>query len=330
MRHGRVREHPLHVSLHQCRKVADRKRRDCDHRDDDRPEVRLLRERDAQHAQHQDERGHLGRARHERRHRCRRALVHVRRPLVERRGGCLVAEADEHHRQPDEQQHVVRTRSRADLREFELSGRAVNERGAEKQHSRADTADDQILEPGFEGADEVHVDRAEDVKRDREPLEPEEERHQVVRLDEEAHPRARGREQGVVLGDIVLTDPLGVGNEDGEDAGACHEDGGERAEPVPRDRVADLERGVPAAPVDDACEDTAGDEAGDGGESGERPPPGARDEHGEHEADRGRAEHRQLGRERQPVDVRGIDHGCVHCSYANTDPSLMAAMHQTV
>ena len=59
----------------------------------------------------------------------------------------------------------------ADLVEAELAGRAVDERRAEEQRRRADRADDQVLEPRLERPDQVDVDRAQDVERDREPLE---------------------------------------------------------------------------------------------------------------------------------------------------------------
>ena len=78
-------------------------------------------------------------------------------------------------------------------REAELAGRAVDERRAEEQDRRAEAADDEVLEPRLERADELDVDRAEDVEGDREPLEPEEERDQVVRRDEEGHARAGRR-----------------------------------------------------------------------------------------------------------------------------------------
>jgi hypothetical protein len=63
----------------------------------------------------------------------------------------------------------------------------------------------------------VRVHRAEDVEGDREPLEPEEERHQVRGGDEEDHASGRRREQGVVLADVVA--PLvAPGDEHGQDA----------------------------------------------------------------------------------------------------------------
>ena len=71
--------------------------------------------------------------------------------------------------------------------------RAVHERRAEEQRRRAERADDQVLQPGLERALAVVVDRAHDVERDREPLEREEQRHQVRRADEERHAGERTR-----------------------------------------------------------------------------------------------------------------------------------------
>ena len=74
-----------------------------------------------------------------------------------------------------------------DLREADRAGRPVDERRAEEQDRRAERAHDQVLQPGLQRRLAVRVHRAEDVERDREPLEPEEERHQVRGGDEEDH-----------------------------------------------------------------------------------------------------------------------------------------------
>ena len=104
-----------------------------------------------------------------------------------------------------------------DLVEAQLAGRAVDERRAEEQRRRADRADHEVLEPRLERADQVDVDRAQHVERDREPLEAEEERHQVRGLDEERHAGAGRREQDVVLGDVLLAHRLAVGDEHGDE-----------------------------------------------------------------------------------------------------------------
>ena len=106
----------------------------------DLPHVGLARERRHQHPQREHERHHLGRGRHERGHRRRRALVGVGRPHVERRGVGLEAEADDHHREAHEREHVVRVALRepgADAVELELAARAVGERRAVEQEGGA-------------------------------------------------------------------------------------------------------------------------------------------------------------------------------------------------
>src|SRR5207245_1753595 len=123
--------------------------------------------------------------------------------------------------------------------ERELARRAVDERRAEEQERRAEAADDQVLEPRLERAFELDVDRAEDVERDREPLEREEEGHQVVRADEERYARTGRGEEGVVLGDVLAAAAFGVGAADGEQACTGDDDLRERREPVAAEGVCD-------------------------------------------------------------------------------------------
>ena len=65
-------------------------------------------QRDVEEAQEHAERGGLRRDRHEGRDRRRRALVDVRRPLVERRDRGLEAEAGDAQRDAGQQQRVGR------------------------------------------------------------------------------------------------------------------------------------------------------------------------------------------------------------------------------
>jgi hypothetical protein len=111
-----------------------------------------------------------------------------------------------------------------------------------------------------------------------------------VRLEQEAHPRAGGGEQRVVLRDVFVAHPVRVGDEDGEDAAAADDDRAERTEPVARDRAADLEYRVHAPVVDDAREDAGRHEAGEREERAEAAPPRPRREDCDHEADGARAE----------------------------------------
>ena len=234
---------------------------------------------------------------------------------MKRRRGGLEAEAGDDHREPGEQEHVAGqslARDRGgDPLERELPCRAVDEREAEEQHRRAEAADDEVLQARLERADEVDVDRAHDVEADREPLEREEERHQVVRGDEEGHPGAGGREQRVVLGVVAVPARLAVRDADGEEARAGEDQLGERGEPVAADRVGDDSVAVGRVGVEDRRRDEGAGEAERAEEGRERLPGPGRHEHGDEEREARDAEERELRREREPVDVRLRDHGPV-------------------
>ena len=202
-------------------------------------------------------------------------------------------------------------------READLAGGAVDERRAEEQDRGAECAHDQVLQPGLERGLAVGVHRTEDVERDREPLEPEEERHQVRRRDEEDHARPGRGEQRVVLADVVAP-PVAPGDEDGQHAGARDDQRRERTEPVTGERLGDQRQPVGGLVEDDRGEDARGDEAGEDDEGAEDAahPPGH-----EHAAEQGHArgtEQRQRRRQREPVDLRGRDHGVASvCSRAD-------------
>ena len=100
---------------------------------------------------------------------------------------------------------------RGDAAERDLPRRAVHERRAEEQRGGAERADDEVLEPRLERALEVVVDRAHDVERDREPLEREEERHEVRGADEERHAARRREEEREELRHVVVAAASRVG-----------------------------------------------------------------------------------------------------------------------
>ena len=153
----------------------------------------------------------------------------------------------------------------------------------------------------------MRIERAEDVEGDREPLESEEERHQVARRDEERHARAGGGQQRVVLA-CVVAPVLAPRDEHRQRAGAGDDDRGERAQPVARERLGDQCPALGALVEDDRSEDARGDEAGERGEGCEAAAYPPRHEHAAEERDTGRAEQRQSRREREPVDLWSRDH----------------------
>ena len=79
------------------------------------------------------------------------------------------------------------------------AGGAVDERQPVDERRRADRADHQVLEPRLERLLAAGLRRAQDVQRDRQQLDPEEHRDQVLRGDEHRHPEDAEQEQRVVL-----------------------------------------------------------------------------------------------------------------------------------
>ena len=175
----------------QCADVAD-DHRDQRNRNPDRlPSVDGRAHGNVKEADDRAEGGGLRRNRHEGRDRRRRALVDVWRPLVERCQRGLEGEADCAHRNAGQEERIGcqaagLDRGR-DLVVAGLAGGAVEQRESVKHGCRTDRADDQVLQAGFERTFFAHAGRAEDVKRQRKQLEPNEGRDQITRSDEHEH-----------------------------------------------------------------------------------------------------------------------------------------------
>ena len=171
------------------------------------------------------------------------------------------------------------------LSKLSCSCLAVDERRAEQQRRRADGADDQVLEPCFERADQVDVDRTHHVEADREPLERQEESHQVGRGDEERHPGRGGGQQGVELGHVLVAPALAVRDEDRDRSRGCDQDLGECAPAVAVHRIVHEYRRERALHVEHDCEDERGDEAGEADERSDDLPDRPPREDGDHQQD---------------------------------------------
>ena len=100
----RVRQHALHVRLHDGEHGADQHRRHGQRVDVRLPVGLVAVEGDEEHPQQTGEPSGLDGRRHERHDGGRRTLVHVRHPRVERHGGDLEPEPDQQQRQPGEQE----------------------------------------------------------------------------------------------------------------------------------------------------------------------------------------------------------------------------------
>ncbi len=270
-------------------------------------------ERGDEEAGEDGERRRLRGDRHERGDRGRGALVDVRRPLVEGRDRDLEGEADGDERDPDQDQRVVGevgADALSDRREVGgAAGAAVDEGRAVEQGRRADRADDQVLEPRLERLRARAMRAAEHVERDREQLEGDEERDQVLGLREQDHPEHRPEQQRVRLAEAGL---LGGGiaelERDHERRRGDHDQADRQREPVAAERAGD-EVGVGLAELPDH-------QPGGGAEGQQRqrrgqPAPAARPDQPDEEDDDDPRDERDDRRERRVVDVRGVDHGAL-------------------
>ena len=159
-----------------------------------------------QHADEGRERRDLHRHRHVGRDAGRRALVDVRRPLVERHRRDLEGEADE-----DESETGHRERpalpGRADPLEVGVAGRAVEERHPVEEKRAREAADQEVLEGGLVAPEPPPVEARQHVDRDAHDLDPEEHHHHVDGGDEQHHAAGREQHERVVL--AVLDAELG-------------------------------------------------------------------------------------------------------------------------
>ena len=87
-----------------------------------------------------------------RRDRGRRALVNVRRPHMERHGGDLERQPDQHEHDADDRgpaRRLPASAARHAAREVHGAGEAVDQRDAVQQQARGQRAEHKILQPGF-------------------------------------------------------------------------------------------------------------------------------------------------------------------------------------
>ena len=180
----RVREHALHVGLHDGEHRADDQRDRGDGEHDGLPVELVLLEAQVEDPQQAGEAGHLHARGHPRHARAGRALVHVRRPEVERHGRHLEAEADQQQGHARQQQAAVAEHRpgqvRGDVDQVRRAGGAVDERDAVEEEGRRERAEHEVLHARLLRRDLAQVHGGEHVHGEREDLEAEEHHDQVV------------------------------------------------------------------------------------------------------------------------------------------------------
>jgi hypothetical protein len=133
----------------------------------------------------------------------RTALVDVRDPDVEGHGADLEAEADDDEEQAELERggHRARVVDRCAHRgEVEVAGRAVDPGDAVDEEGRGERADDHELDAGLDRARQAGPPGRHEEERDRDQLEADEERDEVVDRREQAHAQRREHEQRRELG----------------------------------------------------------------------------------------------------------------------------------
>jgi hypothetical protein len=315
MRDRGVREEPDDVALLERREVAERHRQDGHDAEHRGPHVGQRLERHEAHLEKAREPGRLRRHRQERRHRHGRALVRVRRPEVERHGGHLEPEPDDHeqHAREQERRALDAPERGRDTREVRRAGVAVHDRQAEQQHRDRQHTDQEELQRALVRAQVELAQRRHDEARNAHELERDEDHHEVARARHEHHADERGGDQEVVL-TLVRADLGEVAVADEQ-----HEQRDDEEERLEQQRVAVhdehvAERG-PRGPVDrQGDHEPERDERPDERERVHEPLALAVQEQLDEQDRERRREHAQLGREREPVDAGQLVG--VHCLFA--------------
>ncbi len=188
-----VGEEALDVGLGDGQDRTDHHRQGRDRRDADLPVPPVGADADVGEAQDGAEGRELGAGRHEPGDGGGGALVGVGGPRVERHGADLEEQADEGEDDTREQQPLEVAGGRGDRRgdglEVARAGVAVEERGAEEEERARERPEEEVLQRGLLRQQATAAGQAgHDVERQREDLEPDEHRDEVVGADEDHHP----------------------------------------------------------------------------------------------------------------------------------------------
>ena len=139
----------------------------------------------------------------ERRHRGRRPLVDVGRPLVEGHGRGLEPEPDQEERQAREDHRVAgrarRRQRRAEAREVGRARRAVEERDPVQEEAAGEGAEQEVLQRGLVALGPGPEGAGEDVEGQRHELEREEDDEEVRPGRHQHHADGGEEDQRVVL-----------------------------------------------------------------------------------------------------------------------------------
>ena len=166
--------------------------------------------------------GDLGRGGKQRGDRCRRALIDIGRPHMERHCRNLEAEAREKKHEAEDQADAAMRRRLRYADEGHGAGEAVDQRRAVKQHAGRQRAQDEIFQAGFGRAQLVAMACGRNIERQAHQFETEIERDQVGRRNQHQHAERRQQHQHRVL-EPFLPFALGVVDRHGDCRGRAEQ-----------------------------------------------------------------------------------------------------------
>src|SRR5579863_1440003 len=213
LRDRRIGKHALDVRLRDGGESSDgeRENRDGGHDPDpvdtDRPEDR------EEQAQQQRKAGGFGRDADVGADARGRALIHVRRPLVERHSGDLEKNAGSNGREREERQkiasrpiHIAFGNARGNYLEIRRARDSVQNRKAVGEDARAERAHQEIFHRGFVRAAVAAQESREDVEAERHGFKPYKQDDEIVAAGEEHHAHSGEEHQRVILAVLLLLD----------------------------------------------------------------------------------------------------------------------------
>ena len=207
MRDRRVAQQTLDIGLAQRHQVTED---DGDERDDAQHHANrfaVTHRRVQEQTHHYPEDSDFARRRQEGRHRSRCPLVDVWRPQVERHQREFEAKANNHHAQTRQQQRLMQhtvTEALAERHKGEVTGLCVHQRNTKQQERGRRRRQDGVLDACFQRALLAEGVTNQTEQRQRDQLNAEEQRGQVVRIRQQNAAQRGNQNQQVKLFFVVV------------------------------------------------------------------------------------------------------------------------------
>src|SRR5579862_620571 len=201
VRDRRIRQHPLHVRLHQRREISDAHRQHGRNPYGPEPQIARRAESHVKDAHHHRESRHLRSRREQRRHRRGRTLIHVRGINLKWRRYHFESEAHKHQPEAQNREPGWRRDLKCRLNRVNACGarRAVCHRDSVEKKCRRKGTQKKIFQRSFVGLESPPPESRKNVGRDRTHLQANKSRHQLVRARKNPHSSRCEKHQRVIF-----------------------------------------------------------------------------------------------------------------------------------